>query len=257
MALKIDLKGRVAIVTGGGRGIGSSVALRLAEAGADVCVTARTAKQIEETAERIRAGAAARPSRVAADATDAAAVGRVVERTGSGTGRPAPARQQCGHGTGQAAAGHGEEEYDRLLATNVKSMFLFTSGRPPFHRAEIRPHRQHGLGGAFTAAPNQSVYHLSKAAVAHFTRAMAIEWARHGIAVNAVAPGWTRTELITHLLEDREKLARYLKAIPMRRLGEPDDIAPMVACSVLGPGLLYDRQRGRDRRRSDGAVKKP
>jgi NAD(P)-dependent dehydrogenase (short-subunit alcohol dehydrogenase family) len=64
---------------------------------------------------------------------------------------------------------------------------------------------------------------------------MAIEWARHGIAVNAVAPGWTRTELISHLLEDRDKLTRYLKTIPMRRLGEPDEIAPMVAflCSDL------------------------
>lgn len=235
MALKIDLTGRVALVTGGGRGIGRSVALRLAEAGADVCVTARTEAQLRETADRIRAlGRSALA--IAADATHAAAVGRVVERTVRELGGLHLLINNAGMELAKPLLDTGEEEYDRLLATNVKSMFLFTKAVGP-HFIDQKFGRIVNMAsvGAFTAAPNQAIYHLSKAAVAHFTRAMAIEWARHGIAVNAVAPGWTRTELISHLLEDGEKLARYLKAIPMRRLGEPDEIAPMVAflCSDL------------------------
>jgi 2-deoxy-D-gluconate 3-dehydrogenase len=235
MPLNIDLTGRIAIVTGGGRGIGRSVALRLAEAGADVCVTARTAKQLEETAAGVRACGRSALA-VAADATDAAAVGRVVERTVEELGGLHLLVNNAGMELAKPLLDTGEQEYDRLMATNVKSMFLFTKAAGP-HFIGQKYGRIVNMAsvGAFTAAPNQSIYHLSKAAVAHFTRAMAIEWARHGIAVNAVAPGWTRTELISHLLEDREKLDRYVKTIPMRRLGEPDDIAPMVAflCSDL------------------------
>jgi 2-deoxy-D-gluconate 3-dehydrogenase len=235
MALKIDLTGRVALVTGGGRGIGRSVALRLAEAGADVCVTARTETQLRETADRIRAlGRSALA--VAADATHATAVSRVVERTVRELGGLHLLINNAGMELAKPLLDTREEEYDRLLATNVKSMFLFTQAVGP-HFIDQKFGRIVNMAsvGAFTAAPNQSVYHLSKAAVAHFTRAMAIEWARYGIAVNAVAPGWTRTELISHLLEDEQKLARYLKAIPMRRIGEPNEIAPMVAflCSDL------------------------
>ncbi len=65
--------------------------------------------------------------------------------------------------------------------------------------------------GAFVAAPNQSIYHVSKAAVAHFTKAVAIEWAQHHIHVNAVAPGWVHTEMIKHLVDAPEMLSRYLK----------------------------------------------
>jgi 2-deoxy-D-gluconate 3-dehydrogenase len=235
MPLKIDLEGKVAIVTGGGRGIGRSVALRLAEAGADVCVTARTESQLRETADRIRACGRSALA-VAADASDAAAVSRVVERTRQELGGLHLLINNAGMELAKPLLDTAEDEYDRLMATNVKSMFLFTKAAGPhFIGQKFGRIVNMASVGAFTAAPNQSVYHLSKAAVAHFTRAMAIEWARHGIAVNAVAPGWTRTELISHLLEDREKLARYLKSIPMRRLGEPDDIAPMVAflCSDL------------------------
>ena len=235
MSLKIDLKGRVAIVSGGGRGIGRSVALRLAEAGADVCITARTEKQLQETAEMIRArGRLALP--IPADATSVAAVDRVVERTVQELGGLHLLINNTGMELAKPLVDTGEEEYDRLLATNVKSMFFFTKAvGPHFIHQKFGRIVNMASVGAFTAAPNQSIYHLSKAAVAHFTRAMAIEWARYGIAVNAVAPGWTRTELISHLLEDQEKLARYLKAIPMRRLGEPDEIAPMVVflCSDL------------------------
>jgi 2-deoxy-D-gluconate 3-dehydrogenase len=85
------------------------------------------------------------------------------------------------------------------------------------------------------AGPNQALYHATKAAVAHFTKAMAIEWARHNITVNAIAPGWIRTDLLTQMFEDEAMLARYLKGVPLRRLGEPEEMGPLAAyiCSDL------------------------
>jgi 2-deoxy-D-gluconate 3-dehydrogenase len=129
-----------------------------------------------------------------------------------------------------------KDEYDRMMATNVKSMVLFTQA-PGAHLIARRLGRVVNMTsvGAFVATNNQTISHASKAAVAHLTKAMAIEWARHGITVNAVAPGWVRTELIRHLLDDPNMFAAYTKAIPMRRIAEPEEISPLVAflCSDL------------------------
>ena len=129
-----------------------------------------------------------------------------------------------------------EDDYNRVMDTNVKSMVLFTQAAGP-HLIAQRFGRIVNMAsvGAFVAAPSQAIYHASKAAVAHLTRATAIEWARHGITVNAVAPGWVRTDLIRHLLDDEAMLSAYTKAIPMRRIAEPEEIGPLVAflCSDL------------------------
>jgi 2-deoxy-D-gluconate 3-dehydrogenase len=229
MAIGIDLAGKVALVTGAGRGIGRAIAVGLAEAGADVCVTARTATEIDETAQAVRAlGRSALA--VPADATDGDAVVRVVERVVAELGCPQILINNAGMELAKPLLDTDEDEYDRVMDTNVKSMFLFTRAVGP-HMIAQRYGRVVNVAsvGAYVAAPNQAIYHASKAAVAQLTKATAIEWARHNITVNAVAPGWVRTELIRHLSDDEEKLGRYLKAIPLRRLGEPEEIAPLVA----------------------------
>ena len=229
MPIPIDLSGKIALVTGAGRGIGRAIALALAQAGADVAVTARTQSQLEETAAQIRASgrkALAAP----ADAADAKAVAQVVERAIKELGGLHILINNAGMELAKPLLDTSEEEYDRVMDTNLKSMFLFTRAVGPHLIAQKSGRLVNTASvGAFVAAPNQAVYHASKAAVAHFTRAMAIEWARHNITVNAIAPGWIRTELIAHLLKDEEKLGRYLKNIPLRRLGEPAEIGPLVA----------------------------
>jgi 2-deoxy-D-gluconate 3-dehydrogenase len=235
MAIQINLEGKVALVTGGGRGIGRAIALALAEAGADVCVTARTERQIQETAEMIRAmGRSALPVR--ADATDAAAVSSVVNKTIRELGGLNFLINNAGIALAKPLLDFSETDYDQVMAINMKSMFHFTKAAGA-HLVGRRSGCVVNIAsvGAFVAAANQAIYHASKAAVAHFTKAMAIEWARYNIRVNAVAPGWIGTEMTADLQKDQEKLSRYLKNIPLRRLGEPSEIAPLVAflCSDL------------------------
>ena len=235
MAIQINLEGNVALVTGGGRGIGRAIALALAEAGADVCVTARTERQIQETAEMIRAmGRSALPAR--ADATDAAAVNSIVNKTTRELGGLNFLINNAGMALAKPLLDFSETDYDQVMAINMKSMFHFTKAAGA-HLVVQRSGCVVNIAsvGAFVAAANQAIYDASKAAVAHFTKAMAIEWARYNIRVNAVAPGWIGTEMTADLQKDQEKLSRYLKNIPLRRLGEPSEIASLVAflCSDL------------------------
>jgi 2-deoxy-D-gluconate 3-dehydrogenase len=229
MGIAIDLSDKVAIVTGAGRGMGRAIALALAEAGAAVCVTARTESQLQETAKRIREKEGTALT-APADATSAEAAARVVELTLQELGGLHLLINNAGMELAKPLLETSETDYDRVMDTNLKSMFLFTKAVGPHLIAQKFGRIVNTASvGAFVAAANQAVYHASKAAVAHFTRAMAIEWARYNITVNAVAPGWIRTELIAHLLADQDKLDRYLKNIPLRRLGEPEEVAPLVA----------------------------
>ena len=235
MAIDIELSGRIAIVTGAGRGIGRAIALELAKAGADVCATARSFEEIEQTARMVRE-TGRRALTVAGDATRSAVAAEVVARTVADLGGLHILVNNAGIELPKPLIETTEDEYNLVMDTNVKSMVLFTQAAGP-HLIAQRFGRIVNMAsvGAFVAAPNQAIYHASKAAVAHLTRATAIEWARHGITVNAVAPGWVRTDLIRHLLDDEAMLSAYTKAIPMRRIAEPEEIGPLVAflCSDL------------------------
>jgi NAD(P)-dependent dehydrogenase (short-subunit alcohol dehydrogenase family) len=235
MAIDIDLNGRIAIVTGAGRGIGRAIALNLAKAGADVCATARSLEEIEQTARMVRE-TGRRALTVAGDATRSAVAAEVVARTVADLGGLHILVNNAGIDLPKPLIETTEDDYNLVMDTNVKSMVLFTQAAGP-HLIAQRFGRIVNMAsvGAFVAAPNRAIYHASKAAVAHLTRATAIEWARHGITVNAVAPGWVRTDLIRHLLDDEAMLSAYTKAIPMRRIAEPEEIGPLVAflCSDL------------------------
>jgi NAD(P)-dependent dehydrogenase (short-subunit alcohol dehydrogenase family) len=235
MSLEINLSGKVALVTGAGRGIGRAIAVSLAKAGADVCVTARTEAQIHQTAELIRSQGR-KALAVAADAAVEPSVESVVNKTIAELQGLHILINNAGILLGKPLLKTSATEYKRVMDTNVMSMFHFTRAVGP-HFIENNFGRIVNMAsvGAYVAAPNQSIYHTSKGAIAMLTKSMAIEWARYNILINAVAPGYIDTEIIAHISKDESKLSKHLQAIPLRRLGKVEEVAHLVAflCSDL------------------------
>jgi NAD(P)-dependent dehydrogenase (short-subunit alcohol dehydrogenase family) len=226
LALSIDLSGKVAVVTGGGRGIGRAIALALAKAGADVAVAARTAPQIEETRDQI-IGEGRRSMAFSLDVAQKSAVNEMMEKVvdtlgglhilvnNAGLTRPAPLLE------------YREEDWDLVMDTNVKGMFLCTQAAGKYMVAQ-RYGKIINLAssGGEMAGPGNASYHASKAAAILFTKSVALEWIRYNINVNAIGPGFVSTELLGGFADERSRQAR-LKVVPIRRFAEPEEIGPL------------------------------
>ena len=219
------LTGRVAVVTGGGRGLGRAFALALAEAGADVALAARSTEDIERVAAEVKARGR-RALAVPTDVAETADVERLVERVlgdldilvnYSGVIHSAPLIETP------------LEEWDRVVATNLRGCFLCmrAAGR---HFADRRAGKVINVASnfAFMGVPNYSSYCASKAAVVNLTRAAAIEWAGFGVQVNALAPGYVETDMNAAARGDEEMKARILRQIPARRMARPEELGPLV-----------------------------
>ena len=225
--MEIKLDGKVAVITGGGRGIGKAVALALAEAGADVVLASRTPSQLEEVAELVRSkGRRSLP--IATDVTDKRAVESLMSKAVEGLGglhilvnnaaimSPSPILETT------------EEDWDRVIAVNLKSYFLCTQAAGRFMMEQ-----QYGKiinmasTGGIIAGPNNASYHASKAAIIHFTRAVAIEWIRHNINVNAIGPGTVDAPLADKFIQKGSRDV-MLKAVPIKRFADTTEIANLV-----------------------------
>ncbi|HYX12051.1 MAG TPA: glucose 1-dehydrogenase [Candidatus Acidoferrum sp.] len=245
---RFDLDGRTALVTGASRGLGRAIALALAHAGADVALGVRESSAAAELVARIEA-MGRRAVAVRMDVLDldqiASAVDEVVKRLGSldilvnnaGASPEDPAEVVT------------EANFDLTMGVNVKGVF-FTS------QAAGRVMIRQGFGriislssqAGFVALPTESVYCMSKAAVAHLTRCLAVEWGHHGITVNAVAPTFIRTEGTAAALADPAFEAEVLERIAgVHRIGEPVEVAGAVvflaspaASLITGHTLLID-----------------
>jgi len=225
--MEIKLENKVAVVTGGGRGIGKAVALSLADAGADVVVASRTPSQLEEVAELVRSkGRRALPFPV--DVTNKRDVEKLmslaVEQLGglhilvnnAAIMSPAPILETT------------EEDWDRVIAVNLKSCFLCTqaAGRFMIEQQYGKIINMASTGGII-AGPNNASYHASKAAILHFTKAVAIEWIRHHINVNAIAPGTVDAPLADKFIQKGSREG-MLRAVPIRRFADTSEIANLV-----------------------------
>ncbi|HXU86176.1 MAG TPA: glucose 1-dehydrogenase [Verrucomicrobiae bacterium] len=245
---RFDLDGRTALVTGASRGLGRAIALALAHAGADVALGVRdpaTAGDLVAEIESMgRRGLAVRM-----DVLDlgqiATAVDEVVERLGrldilvnnAGASPEAPAEDVI------------ESNFDLTMGVNVKGVFFASqaAGRVMIRQGFGRIISLSSQAG-FVALPTESVYCMSKAAVAHMTRCLAVEWGRHGITVNAVAPTFIRTPGTAAALADPVFEAEVLERIAgLHRIGEPVEVAGAVvflaspaASLVTGHTLLID-----------------
>ena len=236
--------GKVAIVTGAGRGIGKAIALALAEAGADVTVAARSRDQIEQTAEEIhklRRRALAIPT----DVSKEDQVKRAVEKAISEFGKIDILCNSAGifvlgavavlpgvRLPGWESAGDDWdkpqtlEDWGKVLDTNLTSAFLFAQVVGP-HMMRQRKGKVINISstGAEQGLSYNSAYNVSKAGLSVFTRCLASEWAPFNINVNAVAPGLTNTVMVKPLIADPRMMKAKLEKIPLGRLGEPREVA--------------------------------
>jgi len=237
-----DLEGKVAIVTGGGRGIGKAIALVFAEAGVDVVVAARTVEQIEGTAKEIR-GLGQRALAVPTDVTKADQVENMVKKAISefgkidilvndaGTGYakqliPLPGVKLPAWGeVGEPNTPMSEEEWHHIMNTNLTSIFLCTRAVGPYMIEQRRgkviniSSVNADMGIAYYIA-----YNASKAGVNMFTRCLALEWAPFNINVNAIGPGDFPTSLTARTHNDPQLKEQLLRCIPLGRAGDVRDL---------------------------------
>ena len=225
----LDFTGKVAIVTGGGRGIGPAIALGFADAGADVVITSRTKTELDEVVKEIekmgKKGLA-----VTADIGKAADVQKVVDAAVDKFGEIDILVNNAGFFPYSPFLDITEEDWDRVQDTNIKGTFLTC-------QAVARQMIKQGNGGKivntasiegeFPITAGRTHYHASKGAVINFTRGLAKELASYNINVNAVAPGLTDTPGARGLTGGYG-LDSFGDRIPMGRLGKPEDIASAV-----------------------------
>ena len=225
----MELAQKVAIVTGAGQGIGRAIALKLAEAGAAVVVNDIN-KAVEEVAREIQARGQPGMA-VTADVTSAADVARLAEEAIARYGRIDILVNNAGIARDQLLLRMSEEDWDRVLEVDLKSVFLCT-------RAVLRQMLKQRWGRIISIAsivglvgnPGQANYASAKAGIIGFTRSIAKEVASRKITVNAIAPGFIDTEMTRNLAEDQRK--ELMARIPLGRLGSPGDVAEAVAFLV-------------------------
>jgi NAD(P)-dependent dehydrogenase (short-subunit alcohol dehydrogenase family) len=245
---RFDLEGQVALVTGAGRGLGRAISLALANAGADVALGLRDAGGDPGLADEIRAmGRRVLPVQMDVRRRDQidAAVAAVV----AAFGRIDILVNNAGLGPRAAAEEVTEENFDLTIDVNLKGLFFASqaAGRVMIDQGYGRIVSLSSQAG-FVALPGESIYCMTKAAVAHLTKCLAVEWGRHGITVNAVAPTFIRTPGTEPALADPEFEADVTERIAaLHRIGEPMDVAGAIvflaspaASLVTGVTLLID-----------------
>jgi len=222
-----DLSGKTALVTGGSRGLGLQMAHALGEAGARVMLSARKADELEQaTAELQGAGIDARW--IAADCAKEADIHRLADETLQRMGDVDILINNAGATWGAPAEDHPVEAWDKVMNLNVRGYFILSQVIVKKCMIERRSGRIinvasiAGLGGN-PIGMNTIAYNTSKGAVINFTRALAVEWGKYNITVNAICPGFFPSKMAMGTLKTLGE-ARLLAGAPLNRLGDDEDL---------------------------------
>jgi NAD(P)-dependent dehydrogenase (short-subunit alcohol dehydrogenase family) len=235
MIQPFDLSERVALVTGGAQGIGAAICRSLADCGASVAILDVQAEKVQAFAAELARETARDVLGVACDVRDtdqvAAAIEHVVERFGQ---IDILVNNAAIHRRG-TPTDFRPEDLDEVFAINLTGCYrvLGAVGKVMLARQRGAIVNVSALGGGLMGlGRGGSIYGITKGGLVALTRDLAAEWGKHGIRVNAVAPGWIRTPMTTALQNDPGRSAKVLERVPLRRWGEPSDVAGVVAFLV-------------------------
>jgi gluconate 5-dehydrogenase len=228
-----DLSGKVALVTGGGSGIGRQMADTLAELGADVVLCARKVERCERAASEIVAATGVRARGLRCDVSSHEEVEALIERIVGEFDRIDIVVNNAGASWGAPAADMPIEAWQKVIGVNLTGTFLVAqaAGRRMIERGEggriVNISSIAAFGGEEPEVMDAVAYSASKGGVIALTKDLAVKWARHGITVNALCPGWFPTEMSKVLVEQVGQA--LLATTPLRRFGSDQDLKGAIA----------------------------
>ncbi len=235
-----SVSGETVLVTGATRGIGRACALALARGGANVAIGCRDIEAGERLVQELR-GLGVQALAVPMDMADLSGIPAGIDAVEAGLGALSILVNNVGHSHPAPALDVSPVDYDSMFDVNVKAAFFAS-------QAAARRMVARGEGGAIVniasqagliALANESVYCMSKAAMIHMTRCLAVEWAPHRIRVNAVAPTFIRTDGTQRWLGDAAFMQSLLARIPLGHVGEPEQVAePVVFLASKAAGMI-------------------
>ncbi len=245
---KFDLSGQVALVTGAARGLGQAISLALANAGADVALGFRDVNAQGSVASQIQGlGRKALPLQM--DMTRIDQVTKAIESAGAHFGKLDILVNNAGIAPENLAENYREEDFDATIAVNLKGTYFASQAAARIMIGQKRGRIINMSSQAgFVALPTESVYCMTKAAIVHLTKCLAVEWGKHNITVNAVAPTFIHTPGTEDYLADPQHRADVVERIAaLHRIGEPMDVAGAVvflassaASLITGHTILID-----------------
>lgn len=221
-----DLTGKTAIVTGGSIGLGAQMAVGLAEAGANLVIAARKVERCADLCAELEKNGV-KAIAVACDVSDAASCQNLIDTTVKEFGRVDILVNNAGYTWGADAMNYPMDKWQQVLDLNLTGLFQLSAMAAQVMKEQgrgkiINITSVAGFGGTAPEAQNTVAYNASKAAVNTLTKDLACKWARYGIYVNAIAPGFFPTHMSGGLLEKNQHL--ILPKVPLNRLGGEDDL---------------------------------